>query len=187
MRREPWARRMGLPRLGASAKGQVEGGEAKADRHRWACCGPATGRGKRQWERLMARSLAGVGAKEGERERAEGGRKEERRGERGSKRGATGDAGWIPAVLAWTLEQRRPKLKFEPSNKEPSFQCDREWSQQYTVQYLCKCAPAMRDMRQIHDMNQQDQMHPHNKCTLHYSNASTQQLHSSPIDPHSND
>ena len=66
-KREPRARRMGLSRLGASAKRPVEGSEAKVNRHRLACCSPASGRGKREWERLMARSLAGVGTKEYER------------------------------------------------------------------------------------------------------------------------
>ena len=87
----------------------------------------------------MAHSLACVGAKEDERKggqlepvgrRQKGEKRGEERGERIGK-GTEGDNWWIPGVLRWILEQRRPKLKFEPS-KELSFQCDREWSQHYS-------------------------------------------------------
>ena len=85
----------------------------------------------------MARSLACVGAKEDERKgrqsepvrrRQKGEKRGEERGERIEK-GTEGEDGWIPGVLGWILEQRRPKLNFEPS-KEPSFQSEKEWSQQ---------------------------------------------------------
>ena len=85
----------------------------------------------------MARSLACVRAKEDERkggqsEPAKRRQKGEKRGEERRERkrkGTEGDDGWIPGVLGWILEQRRPKLNCEPS-KEPSFQGDKEWSQQ---------------------------------------------------------